>query len=209
MLRSTYKSVFHRTGCAKTSLRWIAPLGLALAAAGFALPALKPQAADPAKDADAAVERTRKQVRMLDGIYKNAIVLVTTHYVTEKSDLPAGSAFKKLFEVAKKEGWHEVRLLDATGEPYEPANAPTTEFEKKAIKELVSGKAYVDEVVTKDGKRYLHAATAIPVVMKKCVMCHENYANVPKAKPSALWATRYRSSNSLHIFCPLIFRQML
>ncbi len=140
------------------------------------------RAADPVKDADAAVERTRKQVRMLDGIYKNAIVLVTTHYVTEKADLPAGSAFKKLFEVAKKEGWHEVRLLDATGDPYEPDNVATTAFEKKAIKELVAGKPYVDEVVVKDGKRYLHAATAIPVVMKKCVMCHANYEGVPEGK---------------------------
>ena len=138
------------------------------------------QAADP--PADAAVERTRKQVKMLDGIYKNAIVLVTTHYVTEKSDLPAGGAFKKLFETAKKEGWHEVRLLDATGDPYEAANVAKTDFEKRAIKELVAGKAYVDEVFEKDGKRYLRAATAIPVVMEKCVMCHENYAKVPSGK---------------------------
>ncbi len=152
---------------------------LALAASAVAINANLLTAADPT---DPALERTRKQVRMLDGIYKNAIVLVTTHYVTEKSDLPAGSAFKKLFEVAKKEGWHEVRLLDATGDPYEPNNAPQTEFEKSAIKELVGGKAYVDKVVEKDGKRYLYAATAIPVVMEKCVMCHENYANVPKGK---------------------------
>ncbi|MCC6509547.1 MAG: DUF3365 domain-containing protein [Pirellulaceae bacterium] len=153
----------------------------------FSLPvgsshAAQPQNAAASQPQDAAVERTRKQVRMLDGIYKNAIVLVTTHYVTEKSDLPAGGAFKKLFEVAKKEGWHEVRLLDATGDPYEPANAPETAFEKRAIKELVAGKTYVDEVVEKDGKRFLHAATAIPVVMKKCVMCHDNYANLPEGK---------------------------
>lgn len=141
-------------------------------------------AADPVKDSakDPAVERTRKQVRMLDAIYKNAIVLVTTHYVTEKSDMPAGVAFKKLFEAAKKDGWHDVRLLDATGDPYEPANAPKSDFEKRAVKELLGGKTYVDEVVEKDGKRFLHAATAIPVVMKKCVMCHDNYADVPEGK---------------------------
>lgn len=182
MVRSTLSSVLHRPRCSAAALPWIAPLSLALAAACFILPTLQPLAADPPKDSDAAVERTRKQVRMLDGIYKNAIVLVTTHYVTEKSDLPAGSAFKKLFEVAKKEGWHEVRLLDATGQPYEPANVAESAFEKKAIKELVAGKPYVDEVVVKDGKRYLLAATAIPVVMKKCVLCHDNYADVPEGK---------------------------
>lgn len=156
-------------------LRTVA-MGLSLMAAAFATV----YAADPPKDP--AVERTRKQVKMLDGIYKNAIVLVTTHYVTEKSDVPAGVAFKKLFETAKKEGWHEVRLLDATGDPYESANVAKSEFEKRAIKELVAGKAYVDEVVEKDGKKYLLAATAIPVVMQKCVLCHENYAKVPAGK---------------------------
>lgn len=181
MVRASFNSLVHRAGCLAAALRWMAPLGLGLAATCF-LPSVQPHAADPAKDKDPAVERTRKQVRMLDGIYKNAIVLVTTHYVTEKSDVPAGAAFKKLFEVAKKEGWHEVRLLDATGDPYEPANVAKTDFEKKAIKELVAGKAYVDEVIEKDGKRYLQAATAIPVVMKKCVMCHEAYANVPEGK---------------------------
>lgn len=135
---------------------------------------------DPANDA--AVERTRKMVRMLDGIYKNAIVIVTTNFVSEKSDMPAGVAFKKLFEVAKKEGWHEVRLIDATGDPYEPDNVPKSDFEKQAIKQLVAGKTYVDKIVEKDGKRYLQAATAIPVVMEKCVMCHESYAKVPKGQ---------------------------
>ena len=137
---------------------------------------------DKAAADDPALERTRKTVRMLDGIYKNAIVLVTTHFVKEDSDMPAGTAFKKLFEVAKKEGWHEVRLLDATGDPYDPANVAKSDFEKRAIKQLVAGKSYVDEVVEKDGKRYLQAVTAIPVVMKKCVMCHANYAELPEGK---------------------------
>lgn len=149
---------------------------LGLAAALAAADGPKPGATDK------AVARARKEVKMLDGIYKNAIVLITTHYVTEKSDVPAGTAFKKLFETAKKEGWHEVRLLDATGNPYEPDNVAKTDFEKRAIKEIVGGKDYVDEVVTRDGKRYLQAATAIPVVMEKCVMCHDHYGDVPKGK---------------------------
>ena len=130
-----------------------------------------------------ALARTRKQVQMLDGIYKNAIVLVTTHYVDEESDLPAGTAFKKLFEVAKEKGWHEVRLLDATGEPYSDENVAENAFEKRAIQKLVAGEPYVDEVVTVEGKPHLRAATPIPVVMKKCVMCHSNYEDVPAKRP--------------------------
>lgn len=133
--------------------------------------------------ADAALERTRKQVRMLDDLYKTSIVLITQNYVTEKSDVPAGEAFKKLFEAMAKKGHHEVRLLDATGEPYNDINAPKDAFEKDAIQALKSGKGYYDQVVRRDGKRYLRAATAVPVVMKKCVMCHENYEGVPAGHP--------------------------
>jgi hypothetical protein len=133
-------------------------------------------AAEPQEDA--ALARTRKTVRMIDDFHKTAIVLITTHYVDEKSDLPAGAAFIALFEGMKKKGWYESRLLDATGSPLEEKNRPRDDFEKKAIAELKAGKPYYDEVITKEGKRYLRAATAVPVVMKKCTLCHENYKDV-------------------------------
>lgn len=129
-----------------------------------------------------ALARTRKQVKMLDGIYKHAIVLVTTHFVEQTTDIPAGTAFKKLFEVAKENDWHHVRLVDATGDPYDPENVAESDFEKAAIKKLVGGEAYVDQVVVRQGKPILQAATAIPVVMDKCVMCHDNYADVPSGR---------------------------
>ena len=47
-----------------------------------------------ARDAkrDQALERTRKTIRMLDDIYKAAVVLITDKYVNDKDDFPAGSA---------------------------------------------------------------------------------------------------------------------
>ena len=139
---------------------------------------------------DPAVERARREVRMLDDIYKTAIVLVTEHYVHDDTDLAAGSAFKALFEAVGKKGWHEVRLVDATGKPYSDQNLPKDGFEKKAIKELLAGKAAIDEVVVEGDKKFLLAATAIPVVMEKCTMCHENYKNVAKGK--AIGALSYK-----------------
>ena len=124
---------------------------------------------------DPAIERTRRQVKMLDDIYKGGIVLITTHYVEGNEDLPAGTAFKMLFEAAKNKGWHEVRLVDATGEPYNDENVAVTEFEKQAIKQLVAGKAFVEKTISEKDKRFLLAATPIPVVMEKCTMCHSNY----------------------------------
>ena len=139
---------------------------------------------------DPAIERARREVRMLDDIYKTAIVLVTEHYVKEDSDLPAGSAFKALFAAVEKKGWHTVRLVDATGEPYVDGNSPKAGFEAKAVKELVAGKSSVEEVITEGGKKFLLTATAIPVVMEKCIMCHENYRNVPKGQ--AIGALSYK-----------------
>jgi hypothetical protein len=131
---------------------------------------------------DAAVARTRKQVQMLDDLYKTTIVLVTENYVEETSDLAAGAAFQKVFEAMRQKGWHDVRLLDATGEPYNEKNVARDAFEKAAIAALQSGQATYEQVETRDGKRYLRMATTIPVVMKKCTMCHPVYE---KAKPGA------------------------
>ena len=95
--------------------------------------------------------------------------------------IPAGTAFKQLFAMVEEKGWHKVRLLDATGEPYNDENAPRDAFEKAAIKQLNKGESYYEQVVANaDGSRTLRAATAIPVVMKKCVMCHDNYDGLPK-----------------------------
>lgn len=131
------------------------------------------------KSDDAAVARTRKQVLMLDDLYKTAIVLVTQHYVDEASDLAAGSAFQKLFQAMRDKGHHDVRLLDATGQPYNEKNLPRDGFEKAAIAALKAGKPSYEEVVTTDGQRYLKMATPIPVVMTKCTLCHPAYEKAP------------------------------
>jgi hypothetical protein len=130
-------------------------------------------AADPAEQR--AVERARREVKLLDDVYKTAIVLITKHYVEESSDLPAGEAFKVLFENMKKKGWHEVRLLDGLGEPLNDENKPQDDFERTAIKQVLAGKEYYEQLETMEGKRYLRAATVLPMVMEKCVLCHDNF----------------------------------
>lgn len=130
---------------------------------------------------DPAVERARKQTKMLDDLYKTAIVLITEHYV--KGDAPAAAvAGKLLWKEMKAKGHHEVRLIDATGNPIEEDNVAKDEFEKAALKEILAGKASVDKVVEKEGKRFLRTATIVPVVMDKCISCHPHYKDVPKGK---------------------------
>ncbi len=127
----------------------------------------------------AAIERARQTVRMLDDIYKGGVVVITENYVNDKDTIPAGTAFKQLFAAAEKKGWHKVRLLDATGEPYNDENEPEDAFEKKAVKQLVAGKPWVEAIEVRKGTKHLRVATAVPVVFEKCVMCHDNYADVP------------------------------
>jgi len=153
-------------------------VGLAALSVGAGLAATTTQGQET-KVNDAALKRTRKQVQILDDIYKSAIVIITEHYVDETSDLAAGAAFQKLFDAVKQKGYHEVRLLDATGEPYEAKNSPKDDFEKQAVAALKAGKPSPEKIVEKDGKQFLRVATPIPVVMKKCTLCHPAYEKVP------------------------------
>lgn len=141
-------------------------------------------AADPAKEKkpdEAAVERARKKVQMLDEVYKNAVVLITDKYVNKDSDFAAGSAAVALFKAVSKSGHQQVRLIDATGDPYEPANVAKSNFETEGIKKLKAGAASFDEVGVNDkGQFELRAVTPVPVVMQKCVMCHAHYEAAKK-----------------------------
>lgn len=124
---------------------------------------------------DAAVDRTREQVKMLDDLYKTAVVLITEHYVDDPSTLSAASAAKALFDAMKKKGWHDVRLVGLTDAIVNDVNKPMDAFEREAKTKLLAGEASHEAVVTESGKRYLRFATPVPVVMEKCVMCHESY----------------------------------
>ncbi|MBX7071915.1 MAG: DUF3365 domain-containing protein [Pirellulales bacterium] len=137
----------------------------------------------PSQPDEAAVDRARKTVRMLDDVYKNAVVLITEKYVHDEDDFAAGSAAVALFEAVSQKGHHKVELLDATGEPYDEENTASDDFEKEGIKQLNDGKDYFERVEITDGKPVLRAVTALPVVLQKCTMCHENYKSVKEGHP--------------------------
>ena len=110
--------------------RWIAATAsLALVSSLFLAGSVPSQAGDAAEKKDPAVERARREVRMLDDLYKTAVVQITTHYVDGVKDVSAGTAAKLLFAAMQKNGWHEVRLLDATGKPIVEENAPRDAYE--------------------------------------------------------------------------------
>ena len=137
---------------------------------------------------DPAVTRTRQQIHMLDTLYKTAVVLITDKYVTDPSKFSGASAAGALFQTMKDNGFHEVRLVGLTDVLINPAvNKPQDAFEEEAKHKLLSGEASHEEVATVDGKRYLRKATAVPVVMERCVMCHANFAGVEGAIGSLVY----------------------
>ena len=129
--------------------------------------------ADEKKAPDpASVERTRETVKMLDDLYKNAVVSVTNRYVDKQSDTPAAEIAKDVFTAMHKKGWHTARLIDATGKPKNKANVAKSDFEKKAVEAMNAGKTYIEEIGEKDGKPVFRAATLVPSVLKQCAICH-------------------------------------
>jgi hypothetical protein len=153
----------------------IVTLGIVLVA-GFTLLAQEKAKKPPAR----AVERTRDTVKMLDDVYKTAVVLITDKYVHDEDDFAAGSAAIALFDAIKQKGWHTAELLDVTGEPYDGENVANDDFEKQAIKKIKQGETFVEAVEQdKDGKFVLRAMTPVPVVLAKCAICHPHYKQVP------------------------------
>jgi hypothetical protein len=142
-------------------------IGLALLFSCWQAQADEKKAADPK-----AVERTRESVKMLDDLYKTAVVTITDVYVEKQSDTPAAAVAKKVFDAMHKKGWHNARLVDATGKPKNKENLPRTDFEKKGVEAVNKGQAYFEEIGEKEGKPVLRAATVVPSVMKQCVTCH-------------------------------------
>jgi hypothetical protein len=125
------------------------------------------RAEEPAA-ADAAVGRTREQVRMLDELYKTAVVSVNNKY----DGPPAIKVAKDIFGAMEKSGWHKAKLVDASGTPQNEANLPQTPFEKRAVVAIKAGKPYYEEVAREGDGRVLYAATVVPAVAKKCASCH-------------------------------------
>lgn len=138
---------------------------------------------------DPAVARTVEQVKMLDALYKNAVVLITEHYVENPSSISAATASKLLFAEMKKNGFHDIRLLGLTDQLTNPEeNTPTGDFEKTAAERLLGGDEHYKRVIKEGDKRYLYMATGVPVVMEKCVMCHANF----KDKTGPIGALAYK-----------------
>ncbi|MFO0965591.1 MAG: DUF3365 domain-containing protein [Gemmataceae bacterium] len=152
--------------------RWLSLPAVAALLATLAWNGAPTGAGDKPKVDPAALERTRETVKMLDDLYKNAVVSITKNYTEKQSDTPAAAVAKDVFAAMHKNGWHTARLVDATGKPKRKDNVAKTPFEKKGVEMMKAGKAYYEEVGEKDGKAVLRVATIVPAVLPQCAVCH-------------------------------------
>lgn len=139
----------------------------------MAFPSVVQSQSQAAKSIEAdSVARARKQVQVLDDLYKTAVVSITGRYVSEQDEQPAALVAKDVFGAMDKKGYHKARLVDASGNPQNAENRASTPFEKKAIEAIQGGKPYIDQVAEVDGRKVLQAATIVPAVMPQCAKCH-------------------------------------
>jgi hypothetical protein len=158
----------------RKSLRRYAGAGLgtglaALTVAALALGTGRAGAGSNEGGDDAALARARRQVKMLDDLYKNAVVSITRIY---DDGPPAVRVAKQVFKAMEEGKHHSARLVDATGSPLNEVNRPATPFEERAEKAIQEGKPYYEEVVGEGADRRLLAATVVPAVLPRCAKCH-------------------------------------
>lgn len=159
-----------RQGVVNAGLLLLACGGLGVWSAGSAARSAAAEKAPPA--GDEALARTRAHAKMLDDLYKTAVVSITRTYVDKQLDQPAALVAQEVFAAMKKLGHHDARLIDASGKPKNKSNLPETEFEKKAVAAIKGGQTVVEEVGEANGQRVLRVGTIVPAVLKSCATCH-------------------------------------
>jgi hypothetical protein len=153
-------------------MKWLLGTAFCLLCVWSVMVLARAESPDPSAPA-LSVELARREVRMLDDVYKTAVVLINDTFVEDGAS--AGDVAREIFAAIRKKGWHDARLLDATGKPMNKDNVPMNAFEKRAIEQILKGEAYYDEVVEEQGRKYLRAATVVPVVNAKCIACHPGH----------------------------------
>ncbi len=83
--------------------------------------------AEDKRPAGLTAEQARREVQLLDDLYKTAVVYINDVYVTDANSVAAGETARDLFAAMKAKGWHDARLVDATG------RRSTTKTNRKTI----------------------------------------------------------------------------
>ena len=115
----------HRLAVTVAAAGLLATLALAQLRAPSSAAGEKAKGPDPA-----AVERARASVKLIDALYKNSVVQITETYVGEKKHVPAARVTQRVFKAMHEGGFHNARLVDASGDPVNEDNKANTPFDE-------------------------------------------------------------------------------
>lgn len=144
----------------------------------------KPAAATPSSDAKptpkiddkdrVSVEVARDRAKLMHDIYSSTLnVMHHRYFHGEKAAIPA-RAMEDIFAEMKLQSKSEARWISVNLRAMSIDHEPETEFEKKAAREITSGKKDIEEI--EDG--YYRRAMAIPLT-GGCISCHEGSFRAP------------------------------
>ena len=174
------------SGC--TALLWMTGL---LSAAGFDEPkesdqpveaATKPDPAESGSSPAAAEEKVarvpvsvaRDRARLMHSIYSTTLgVMHDRYFHVDRSIVPA-RAMEDVFSEIEQETGSKANWISVNLKAMSINHEPSTEFEKRAAKEIATGESEVE--TTEDG--YYRRATAIPMA-GGCISCHAGVFSQP------------------------------
>lgn len=146
-------------------------LALALGASmwGVALAAAAGAEGEPsAPPVRVSLAEGRRMTRMMDDIYKVAVITTHKMYVLDPGTPAAVIWAKQVIRQVQSKGWPEARILSAVERPLNPENHPADAFERQAVQAFRSGKPSYEKVEP-GALRY---ATEIRITDKTCLTCH-------------------------------------
>lgn len=144
------------------------------AAKGEGADAGTPAAANDAKVPRVSISVARDRARLMHSIYSTTLgVMHDRYFHVDRSIVPA-RAMEDVFSEIEQETGSKANWIAVNLKAMSINHEPSTEFEKRAAKEIATGESEVE--TTEDG--YYRRATAIPMT-GGCISCHAGVFSQP------------------------------
>lgn len=151
----------------------------------YALHAEPPDAAaTPAKEAAASkikrmpVAEARERARLMHNIYASTLETMHHYYFHQNKSMVPARAMEDIFEELVEETGIQARWISINTKAMSVDHAPASDFEKKAVVEISSGKEMHENI----DKGYYERAGVIPL-SAGCVGCHTGFFGKPSKNP--------------------------
>ncbi len=125
-----------------------------------------------------AIEAARERAEVMHDVYAATLeVLHHRYFHRDRAIIPA-RAMQDIFDEIERQSKTEARWISASMDPMSVDHEPTSEFEKRAAKEIAKGTEHVE--IVENG--YYRRAGAI-LLRDGCVGCHGGFFKPQSKKP--------------------------